>query len=674
MPETTVEQAIQIAVQHHQAGRMAEAEGFYRQVLAIQPKHADALHLLGVVAAQTNRHDLAIKLIREAIAVNPSAAEFYSNLGKAYQAKGRPHDAMIAYNNLGNLLGAQRRFDEAVEAYRTAIRLDPNYAGAHYNMGIALWEKGEFDKAIDAYRQALRIKPDFDSAYNNLGNALKRMGRVEEAIDAYRKALSLNANYPDAQTNLGVSLLEKGFVDEAIAAHSQAIQLEPQRAQFRYNLGVALAAARRFDDAIDAYRHAIRLDPNSAEAHYNLGHIFGHRGELDTAVESYERAIQLKPQWPEPHYNLALTLLLQENFERGWTEYEWRWGAKDFPSRLVQRGRPQWDGSNLEGKTILLHAEQGLGDTVQFIRYAPLVAKRGGRVMVECAPDLARLIASVEGVAEVVTKYPPPPFDVHCPLLSLPGIFATRVDSIPADVPYVRAEPDDVKAWAKQLTRGTGGPPVSLQQEHGRAAHATPAVKSALSDSSVGRALPAIEPFGGQCPPYTERSASVRGADPTSMARRRDPLRIGLAWAGQPSHKNDRNRSMSLSQLGPLAHSTNATFYSLQKGSAAAEAARPPARMNLVDWTAEIRDLADTAALMSHMDLIITVDTVVAHLAGALGKPVWVMLPNNPDWRWMRNREDSPWYPTMRLFRQNAAGDKAEVIARMAQSLERGEL
>ncbi|MGD0138150.1 MAG: tetratricopeptide repeat protein [Tepidisphaeraceae bacterium] len=548
----SIQQAFDLALQHDQAGRLQEAEQLYRQILARQPNHAQALHLLGVLAGRAGQKDVAVELIRRAIAFRPDYAEAHYNLGNALKDKGQ--------------------LDEAIAAFRQAIALNPNLPEAHINVGNAWKDKGQLDEAIAAYRQAIALRPNYAEAHNNLGNALRIKGQLDESIAAYRQAIALRPNYPEAHINLGNAWNYKGQLDEAIAA----------------------------------YRQAIALRPNFAEALSNLGNVLKDNGQADEAVAAFLQAIALNPNLPEPHYNLSLSLLALGDFHQGWEEHEWRWKCKEFPSAARNFAQPRWDGCPLEGRSLLLHTEQGLGDAVQFIRYLPLAAQRGARIIIECQAELQRLFQTMSGNYQTVVRGQPlPAFDLHCPLLSLPWVFGTNLASIPNDVPYLHADAEDAGRWQDRL--------------------------------------------GGHCA----------------------LLKVGLAWAGKPTHQNDRNRSMKLARLAPLGQLPGVHFFSLQKGTAAAEAKAPPAGMELVDWTEELKDFADTAALIANLDLVIAVDTAVVHLAGAMGKPVWTLLPFASDWRWLLDRADSPWYPTMRLFRQATPGDWDGVIRRVAAELSR---
>ena len=687
MPAVSVAQAFELALQHHQAERLAEADALYRQILAVQPNHADALHLLGVVAHQFGRHAVAVDLIKKAIAVAGGVAAFYTNLGEVYRALGQLDEAIAAhrqaavlqpnlpdtyYNlgialyekgelddaiaahrqaialnpnfavaqyNLGITLQAKGQLDEAIAAYRQAIALKPEYAEAHNNLGSALREKGQLDAAIAAYgqaiglqpdlpeahsnlgdalndkgqadaaiaacRRAIALKPDHASAYNNLGVALHSKGQPDEAIAAYFQAITHQPGYPKAYSNLGNALREKGLLDEAIAAYRQALALKPNYSEAHSNLGNTLRETGQLDEAIAACRQALALKPNYPQAYNNLGNALQDKGQLDEAIAAYQQAIALKANYPEAHVNLAFVLLVRGYFLPGWEEYEWRWKFKEAASLQRNFTPPQWDGGPLGGRTLLLHAEQGFGDAIQFIRYLPRVAQGGGNIILECQPELERLFQRMAPDLLVLARGQTlPAFDVHGPLLSLPRVFATDLNTIPQSVPYLHAEAAEAAIWHEHLT----------------------------------------------------------GLGPS--------LKVGLVWAGSPTHTNDRNRSLKLASLAPLGEVPGVRFLSLQKGGAAAEARTPPAGMELIDSVEKLKDFADTAALIANLDLVIAVDTAVAHLAGAMGKPVWTLLPFAHDWRWLVGRSDSPWYPTMRIFRQPSPRDWEPVIAEVREHLQ----
>ncbi|HEY3899605.1 MAG TPA: tetratricopeptide repeat protein [Chthoniobacter sp.] len=549
MPIIPLQRALAVALQHHHAGRLAEAETIYRQVLAAEPLNIDALHLLGVLAHQAGRQDAAVDLLTKAIGLAPGVVNFHAILAEAYQALGH--------------------WDEAIAAYQRAIALKPNYPEALNNLGNALKNKGHLDKAIATYGQAIVLRPNYPEAHSNLGNALKDEGRLDEAIAAYRRAIALRPNYPEAHSNLGDALRERGQFSEAVAASRRAIALRSDIPEFHINLGIALK----------------------------------EQGHLDEAIAAYRQAVTLKPDDPETHVNLAFALLAQGDFLQGWEEYEWRCKIKALET---QRGftRPQWDGGPLEGRALLLHTEQGFGDAIQFIRYLPLAAENAGNIIIECQEELQRLFQRIAPDSQVIAKSQSlPEFEVQCPLLSLPRLFHTDQTNIPQSVPYLHPEAVGAEAFRDRM-----------------------------------------------------------GGNGSS-------LKAGLVWAGSSVHKSLRNRSLKLTDLGPIAKIPRLQCYSLQKGDAAVGQA-PPFDLEITDVTAALNDFADTAALIANLDLVISVDTAVAHLAGALGKPVWTLLPFVPDWRWGLEDETTPWYPTMRLFRQPKLGDWDSVIQRVKEELE----
>jgi tetratricopeptide (TPR) repeat protein len=516
MSEPTIQGTFDLAVQYHKSGRLPEAEQLYRQVLARQPQHADALNALGTIAHQSGQSELAVNLIRRSIALNPGVAH--------------------AHSNLGNALISLGRIDEAIAEYRQAIAIEPDNPKPYTNLGSALSEKGELDDAIAAYRRAIALNPDSSLTHANLGNALR----------------------------------DKGELDEAIAA----------------------------------CRQAIALRPDFAEAYSNLANALSDNRPLDEAIAAYRQAIALKPDFSDAHYNLSLALLKKGDLREGWEEYEWRWKSTNFPSTPRNFDQPAWDGGSFATRTLLLHGEQGFGDAIQFIRYLPLVAQRGGKIIVECRAELRELFGAIGSGSQIVVRGQPlPRFDLHCPLLSLPRAFGTTLSDLPREIPYLRADKEGVKNWRRRL-----------------------------------------------------------GDDRTN-------LQVGLAWAGSHTHKNDRNRSLQLARLAPLARVPGVRLVSLQVGKAAAETTALPSGMEIADWANELKTFADTAALIANLDLVIAVDTAIVHLAGAMGKPVWVMLPFVSDWRWLLEREDTPWYPTMRLFRQTSRGDWEGVIERVAEAL-----
>jgi len=583
MSRLTIQQTYDLALQHHRAGRLQDAEQLYRQILTEQPEHAAATHNLAVIARQIGRSDVAVNMLRRAIALKPNFAE--------------------AHTNLGNALMDTGQFGEAIAAYRQAIALNPNLPEGHNNLGNALRQTGQLEEAIAAFRRAIALNVNYADAHNNLGIALNDAGKWNEAVISCRRAIAIKPDYAEAWSNLGNALKDGGKLDEAIAAYRQAILLNPGLPESHNNLGIALKDKDQLDDAITAWRQAIALRPNFANAHSNLGIALRDQGRFDEAIAAWRKAISLNPRCVDAHFGLAQALLLRGDWEEGWIEHEWRWQVKGA-QRPRPFAQPCWTGQDLTGKTILLYADQGLGDTIQFVRYVPLLARLGANVVLEVQAGLKKIAKRVQGATGVVERgHPLPPFDFYCPMFSLPLAFKTTLPSIPSEIPYLSVDAQLVDSRQEKLAGFAVGP------------------------------------------------------------------KVALSWAGNPGHHNERNRSMNLSQLALLGTVSGVQFFSLQKGEAGQQAANPPPGIQIIDWTDELRDFSDTAALVAQMDLVISVDTAVAHLAAAMGKPVWLLLPFVPDWRWLLNRDDSPWYPTMRLFRQKHRGDWQSVIAEVAGAL-----
>jgi len=469
---------------------------------------------------------------------------------------------------------------------------------AHYNLGVALVNQGRLEEAIAHYRQALHFDRDKVEAYNNLANVLQQTGRMDEAVGCYQQALRCRPDCAEAYTNLGTALTVLGRMDEAVAC----------------------------------YGNALRIQPTCAEIHNNLGLALVEQGKLDDALASFDQALRLKPSFEEPRWNRSLLWLLQGDFAKGWPEYEYRWTQPSIPRRCF--AQPLWDGSPLNGNTILLHAEQGLGDTLHFIRYVPLVRERGGNVIVECQPALLRLLA--EGLsrkrqsAHLVGRGSPlPVFDVQAPLLSLPPIFNTSLDTIPANVPYLHADAELVEHWRQELRKS---------------------------------------------PKSEVRSPKSNAPLPTSdIGHRTSDFLVGIAWQGSPTYRYDRQRSIALGHFARLAKVEGVHLISLQKGPGAEQLRSQAVQFPVVDLGNRLDEtpgaFMDTAAVMKNLDLVICSDSAVAHVAGAMGVAVWVGLPLVPDWRWLLRREDSPWYPTMRLFRQRRCDRWDDVFERVTEEL-----
>ncbi len=609
----------------HQSGRLADAEKIYQRVLKTTPDHFDSLHLLGVIFHQRGKHAQAVRQIDLALKRSPQNSFALNNRGIALGELKRFDEALAsfdraiaarpdyadAHSNRGNVLKALKRFEEALASFDRALALRPDFAEAHSNRGDVLNTMKRYGAALDACDRAVVLRPEFAEAHCNRGNALQGRKRFDEAVAACDRALTLQPDFATAHCNRGNALHELGRFDEALAACERAVALRPDFAAAHCNRGNALQELQLFDDAVAAYDRALALQPDFADAHYNRGNALQALKRSEQALAGFERAIALRPDFADAHFNEALCRLVTGDLARGWEKYEWRWQTTQIGDAKRFFDRPLWRGAqDIAGKTMLLHAEQGMGDTIQFCRYVPLVAERGARVILEVPAPLHALMRSLGGGARIVAMGETlPDFDLHCPLLSLPLAFGTALDTIPSRMPYLYADGGKARAWRDR--------------------------------------------FG-----------------------KHDRLRVGLVWAGNPrkelpgAHRIDRRRSMAFDRLAPLFAIADCEFYSLQKGDEAAAQLRTSAwRERVVDWTDELHDFSDTAALIENLDLVIAVDTSVAHLAGALGKPFWLLNRDDTCWRWLRDRDDSPWYPTARQFRQDLSRDWDNVIARVQAAL-----
>ncbi len=617
--------ALASAFRAYQTGNLFEAEWTCQQIVQQQPGYVPALHLLGAIAYQTGRLDTAIARYQQILRVNPNHAEAHGNLAVALQERkdwqqARMHfqraleldpDHAPTHFNFGNLLRQQEDWEGAIAQYQQAIALNPNYARAHNNLANVLRQWGEREAAVEHYYKAIALEPDNPQTYNNLGNVLQEMGQFEAAIAQYQKSLTLQADNPEVYFNLGNAMSSLGQFEAAITYYHSALNLGFDRAEVYNNLGLVLRECNYLEQAVEQFQRAISLAPNNEESYVNLGSVLYEQNDLAGAITQYRQAIALNPDHADAHLNLSFALLASGDLEQGFVEYEWRFKYKEFG---IQLEKPRWDGSDLRGKTILLFAEMGLGDAIHCIRYVPLVAQKGGQILVDCRPELVRLFSEIPELSQVIPRGAShPPYDVYSPLFSLPHLFGHTLDTIPAQVPY----------------------------------------------------LP-VPDTGVQLP---ERAS--------------ENLNVGIAWASAvPSRElatpdaysrylihSYKSKTASLPLFMALQSVPGVKLYSLQVGSHAADISLYGFEQSLVDLSNYIQDLADTATLISQLDLVISVDTAVAHLSGALGKPVWVVLPFACDWRWMQQREDSPWYPTMRLFRQDATGDWAGAIAKVVDAL-----
>ncbi len=497
--------------------------------------------------------------------------------------------------------------DRARFIYEQILQAAPEQGHALNGLGVLAFRSGELEAAESYHRRAIAAFPHDPAFYNNLNFVYSRQGRTDEAVACCRKAVELDVNSPELHVNLGTALKAAGLLDEAAASFQQALALRPDYADAHYNLANTWSQLRRLDAAESEFRRANELAPRDWEAPNNLGSLVQVQGRFSEAMALFERALTCAPDAAEAHRNRALLRLLLGDFAAGWADYEWRWQMPQF--RRPALAQPCWEGQPLPGRTILVWGEQGLGDMIQFVRFAPLVAERSGaRVLVQCRPALHALLRTAPGIDRLVgDDLSQETFDYYVPLLSVPAILGTTIETIPAGVPYLFAEPKRVARWRQELAGG-------------------------------------------------------------------DAFRVGIAWQGNPAFTGDYFRSVPLEQFTPLARCPSVKLFSLQKGHGREQLAELTERMNIIDLGATLDEngdaFVDTAAVMMNLDLVITSDTAIAHLAGALGVPVWVALQLAPNWRWLLDRADSPWYPTMRLFRQTRFGNWADVFSRIGAELQ----
>ncbi|NTU58115.1 MAG: tetratricopeptide repeat protein [Chlorobiaceae bacterium] len=619
-PEEALDQPrdlIRQALALHQMGQLDQARLRYEQILRIQPDHFDSLHLLGVIASQRQNHRLAIELISRAIEIYPHNAAFHYNQAIAFHGLGQFEAAVEAYDkaiairadyadawsNRGNALKDLKQFDAAVASQDQAIRFNPDCAAFHYNRGLALQELNQLEAAVESYNRAIAINPAYTDAYSNRGVALHDLKKFESAIADHDHAISINPYAYEAWSNKGLSLKELNRFEEAVASYDEAIALKPDYAVAFSNRGIALQMLDRLDDALASYDEAIALKPDYAVAYSNRGVALQGLRRLDESLADYDRAIALKPDYADAYWNKSLALLLAGNYSRGWELYEWRWKKEDFPDSERIFARKLWLGDDsIAGKSVLLHSEQGLGDTIQLCRYVKSAAELGARVVLEVQPSLVGLLRQLEGVAELVVKGGEhPEFDCHCPLMSLPLAFRTTLETIPSASKYLSVESFKVTEWSQRLGQKTRP-------------------------------------------------------------------RIGLVWSGETRHKNDRNRSVLLSSLLNTLP-PEFEYVSLQKEVRAVDMETILSRSNISHYGEELKDFTDTAALCELMDVVVSVDTSVAHLGGAMGRPTWVMISYSPDWRWLLDRTDSPWYESVRVYRQESVGDWTSVFEDVRRDL-----
>jgi len=575
------------AMEHQSAGRPEAALACFQKAAVMAPEFAQAHYNLGVAFTQHRRNEDALKSFQKAVNLAPGFAEAHGNLGTALLEAGR--------------------YEEAVTALQKAIQLAPNTAAVHNSLGAALKQQGLLTQAASAYAAAIALAPGYAEALCNLGAVLCDIGELEKAQAVCRKAIELAPSLAKAHNILGVIFRDQGHLTDSETCFRTAIALAPREPEPYVNLGNLLTSQGQHDQPVLLCRQAAALAPDSVEAQNNLGTALYAAGRLDDAVTCFRRAVTLRPDRAEGHFHLGMALLAKGDMAAGWREYEWRWQIPRMAAVRRRFEEPAWYGAPAAGKTLLIHAEQGLGDTLQFCRYAALAASRGLRVILEVQKPLQRLLGSLAGPQSVIARGDAlPHFDTQALMLSLPHLFGTTLQTIPATIPYLSADPAAAASMQARLAE-----------------------------------IP------------------------------KNGLRVGLVWAGN-SYRYvadmaavDRRRSIAPARLAPLLAVPGVHFISLQKEGPAA-----PPEFGLTDIMHEIHDFADTAALVSNLDLVISVDTSVAHLAGALGKPVWLLNRFVTDFRWLTRGQDTPWYPTMKIFRQATPDAWDGVIAEAAHELQ----
>ncbi len=680
-----VRDLLQQGLSFHQQGDLSQAQNIYLQVLKLQPQHFDALHLLGVIAAQQNDHQQAENMMAQAlnldashdfvwanrgnalrelkrwseardcfmqaVTLNPSNAEAWNYLGDSYRALNQADQALESYQqacllnhqderallNLAQMLRIVKREPDALEAYSQAIAAKPQNAetyrergnlqldrGMHhqaildydcalrlqaqdaqslFNRGVAFAGVKRFQQALESYDAAMQIDQQNAYLHFNRGVALEQLGRFEEALQSYEEAIARKVDFMEAHLNRGNTLKAIGRLEESVFAFGKMIAMNPNYAEAYNNRANGLKKLGRLDEAMLDYDQAIKIKADYHEAYNNRGNMLKDIGFYEPAMRDYDQALALKPDYISCRWNKSLLLILQGNYLEGWQLYEWRIQEPSLRDKHYQFAFPGWRGEfSLAGKTILIYAEQGYGDVVQFCRYLPMLQAQGANIIFEVFQPLKSLMQTMHCSMTVISKGEPlPSFDTYCPVMSLPHALKTTLHSIPAQIPYLYADADKLAAWQQML----------------------PASKK---------------------------------------------MRVGLVWSGSTKHENDVHRSLPLHAFADLL-ALDVEWHSLHKEYRLQDQVTLEQYPDLQQHQDSLQDFADTAALVQCMDLVITVDTSVAHVAGALGKPVWILIPFAPDYRWLLERTDSPWYATARLFRQEKLGDWQGALAQLLQAL-----
>ena len=644
------------AMSHHQAGRLDEAEKLYRIAIGLAPMHAEALRLLGTLYLQTKKPDQAIPLLRDALKVQPKHPEILNNLGIALRDTAQPDEAIQCFqealrlhphypealNNLGSVYQNQEKFSEAASLYEQALRLRPDYITATGNLATALRMLGQYERSVECYRQvlkqvpaetkywiglglahrklrqaddavacfqrALQLTPNDFAIYNFLAGALQDQGKWDSAIDFYNRVLQIDPINPEVYVNLGSCWWSKNNLPIAVHCYQLALSQKPDMVDAQINLGAALWGVGRREEGRAKIEDVLRREPNNIAALINYGIMFHDEGHPGDALPVFDRVLGQEPNNRMAQWRKSLVLLALGQYREGWELYETGLGHRAMRGPHLVNEKP-WGGAPMPNKRLLITCEQGFGDSLQFIRYAEKAKQCFDQVIVLCPKHLVRLFKGLPYVANAVETVEQGAFDTHVSMLSLPHRFGTTVETIPAQTPYLFVAPDVQNKWDEKFT-GIGG------------------------------------------------------------------LKVGLAWAGSAREEQtnsgqvDQRRSISLELMKPFFDTPNVRFYNLQKDKAAEQIKKAGLENALIDFMPEANDFADTAALINNLDLVITVDTSVAHLAGGLGKPVWILSRYDACWRWLKNQPTSPWYPTARIFGQPKPADWDSVLKDVVRALQ----
>lgn len=605
---------LQTAIAHHNSGNLEDAERIYHEALRLDPGNPDALHLLGLACYQSGRHTQAVEYIGRAIRANKKVAIFHNNMGEACRALGHMEEAARHYqnalklnprlpdalNNLGLLYQQKGAYERACHYYREALAAAPNFSLALLNLGNCQYKSGDYPGASKTLAKAAASNPANSDARRMLADALREEGRLDEALSNYDKLLAEKPDFADAWVGRGQVLEKARRFKEALASFQKGLELVPDNPKVLNNIGVVLQALDQCEEA-QAYLHrSLEFDPVSIKTRINLGAALREAGAVAESTAWLEQVCADAHASGEARFALAFSLLLQGDYARGWEMMEGR--ATSCQRDIWVFGRrynaPMWDGAPLSGKTLLVCAEQGAGDVIQFARLLPMLAGRAGQIILEVPKELLPILEDFSAVTRVARGDKLPKYHAYIPLLSLPRLLKINGENCAPIIPYLHSDPEKAAKWKAHLNQFAG-------------------------------------------------------------------LKVGLCWAGSRRHANDHKRSVPATLLEALSPLAGVACYNLQK-----EHEGLPQFPNFHDYSDQLHDFTDTAALIDALDLVVTVDTSIAHLAGAMGKPVWVLLPFAPDWRWLLERSDSPWYPTARLFRQPVPGAWSDVLLRVRTELE----